>query len=197
MIINQVVSSAAMNPSSRNRCFRVLHNVSSTHGVLPKSYFPSGVTLSDTYHHTRRGFADVWKGQLDGNQICVKVFRPQTPANLDKIKRVRGSSLFSRALPDPNQRFYRDIVGWKYVSHPNVLPFLGVSETLFEFCIINPWMPNGNIIEYIQRYQSVDRLQLVSEHRNQWERSYMISFWKACASCLWSRISTFTEHRTR
>ena len=102
-----------------------------------------------------------------------------------------------RAQHDSNQKFYRDIVGWKYISHPNVLSFLGVSETLFKFCIISPWMPNGNITEYIKRRRRVNRLQLVSDPRNQQERSYLILPPKACASCLWSRISTFTEHRTR
>jgi len=62
---------------------------------------------------------------------------------------------------DSNQRFYREVIGWKYVSHPNVLPFLGISETLFPFCIITPWLPNGNIVEYIRQHQGVNRLQLV------------------------------------
>ena len=64
-------------------------------------------------------------------------------------------------------------MGWKYVSHPNVLPFLGVSESLLlspsshpPFCIISPWQPNGNIIEYIQKHQGVNRLQLVSDRNN-------------------------------
>jgi len=44
--------------------------------------------------------------------------------------------------------------------HPNVLPLLGVSE-LFPFCIINPWLQNGNIVQYIKKNREVDRLQLV------------------------------------
>ena len=71
-----------------------------------------------------------------------------------------------RAQLNSNQRFYREIVGWKYVSHPNVLPFLGVSETLFSFCIISPWSRNGNIVEYIQKHRDANRLQLVSDRRD-------------------------------
>ena len=44
----------------------------------------------DTIFYAPGGFADVWKGQLDENQVCVKAFRTQTPGNLDKIKRVCG-----------------------------------------------------------------------------------------------------------
>ena len=49
------------------------------------------------------------------------------------------------------------------MSHPNVLPFFGVSETLFPFCIINPWLTNGNINEYAKKNERVNRLQLVSD----------------------------------
>ena len=53
-------------------------------------------------------------------------------------------------------------MGWKYISHPNVLPFLGISESLFWFSIITPWLPNGNIVQYTKNDPWVDRLQLVS-----------------------------------
>ena len=161
---DQVVSSLTVNPSLKNRCFRVLRKVSPLNGILPKSYYPDGVTLSDTIPCGSGRFADIWKGQRDGNQVCVKAFRTRTAGNLDKIKRVCGGVVFRRgwAHPDDNQRFYREVIGWKYVSHPNVLPFHGVSETLFSFCIITPWLSNGNIIEYTKKNQTVSRLQLVS-----------------------------------
>ena len=91
---DQVVSSTTGNPSLRDRCFRVLSNASSTHGILPKSYFPPRVTLSDSTYYSSGGFADVWKGQLDGKQVCVKALRIQMLGGLDRIKRVCYSSLF-------------------------------------------------------------------------------------------------------
>ena len=53
-------------------------------------------------------------------------------------------------------------MAWKYVLHPNVLPFFGVSETFDSFCIINPWLLNGNIVEYTKKSPRANRLQLVS-----------------------------------
>ena len=69
------------------------------------------------------------------------------------------------AYPDLNQMFYREVVGWKYISHPNIAPFLGISEILFSFCIISPWLSNGNIAQYIRKHQIVGRLKLVSYFR--------------------------------
>jgi hypothetical protein len=42
------------------------------------------VTLSDTTPYASSEFADIWKGQRDGNQVCVKAFRTQTAVNLEK-----------------------------------------------------------------------------------------------------------------
>ena len=44
------------------------------------------------------------------------------------------------------QTFRREISGRK--SHPNVLPIIEVSETLLPFCIMTPWMADGNITQY-------------------------------------------------
>lgn len=93
---DQVVASTVY-PSLKNRCFYVLREVSATHGILPKSYFPHGVTLTDTNPHTSGRFSDTWEGQQsDGNQVCVKAFRAQTAENLYKIKRVCNSPQFQR-----------------------------------------------------------------------------------------------------
>ena len=98
----QVVSSTAVNQNLKDKCLGVLRKVSQTHRVLPKSYFPPGVTLpSDPVPHASGGFADVLKGQLDGNDVCVKAFRVQTAANPDKIKQVCGSPTLQRG-GEPN-----------------------------------------------------------------------------------------------
>ncbi|KAK0222967.1 kinase-like domain-containing protein, partial [Armillaria nabsnona] len=46
------------------------------------------------------------------------------------------------------------------LKHPNVLPFLGVSTELFapSFCLISPWMENGNIMSFLATNPGHDRL---------------------------------------
>jgi hypothetical protein len=90
------VSSAAANLGLRKKCLRVLREVSSAHGFLPKSYSLSGVTLSDTAPYACGGFAGTWKGQQDENQVCVKAFLPREAAGMDKIKRVCDNSKLQR-----------------------------------------------------------------------------------------------------
>ena len=65
------------------------------------------------------------------------------------------------------------------------------------FCIISPWMPNGNIVEYTQKNRSINRLLLVSAEGTYVGIKCLIMFLTACAICLWSRISAFTEYRSQ
>jgi len=48
---------------------------------------------------------------------------------------------------------------WKYLTHPNILPLLGV--TIAPFQLISTWMPSGDLPEYIKNNPNADRLGLV------------------------------------
>ena len=62
------------------------------------------------------------------------------------------------------QRLCREIIGWKYLSHPNILPLLGLSVSADPrfFCILTEWMHNGNVIQYAESNPEANRLRLVS-----------------------------------
>jgi len=51
---------------------------------------------------------------------------------------------------------------WKHMTHPNVLPLLGITITPFQ--LISNWMPSGDLPEYIKRNPDADRLGLVGVH---------------------------------
>jgi hypothetical protein len=105
--------------------------------------YPQGATCGDSGLH--KGFSKAGREGYGSDQtsLCSHRFR-----------RGRLRHLFQ-------QRFYREIVGWKYITHPNVLPVIGISETPPPFCIITPWMPNGNIVEYTRQNPDINRLLLV------------------------------------
>ena len=50
---------------------------------------------------------------------------------------------------------------WRRLSHPNVLPVLGVALTQSPLCIVSEWMVNGNIIDFTSSHPEVNRLRLV------------------------------------
>jgi hypothetical protein len=82
------VSSNTVNPSTKNQCFKILRKVSGVHGILPKAYYLTDLTLIDTSPYASGGFADIWKALWSGSQVSIKAFRSQNAQGLDKIKRV-------------------------------------------------------------------------------------------------------------
>ena len=50
---------------------------------------------------------------------------------------------------------------WRGISHPNIVPFLGASETPAPLSMVSEWMPNGNVRGYVKNNPEASRLQLV------------------------------------
>ena len=48
---------------------------------------------------------------------------------------------------------------WKRLTHPNIVPLLGVTITPFQ--LISNWMSGGDLPGYIEKNPNVDRLRLV------------------------------------
>jgi len=78
-----------------------------------------------------------------------------------------ATALFNRRCPQfALYQIYRRVIEETRLDfHPNVLPVIQVSEALFPFCIVSPWMSDGNIIQYTQANPGADRLVLVRDHR--------------------------------
>ena len=77
---------------------------------------------------------------------------------------VTGSVLdLSRALTTDrvSQRFCREVVAWRALRHPSVLPLLGVTMTEDLLVMVSEWTVRGNIMEFIKADVKADRLGLV------------------------------------
>ena len=48
---------------------------------------------------------------------------------------------------------------WKYLKHPNIVPFLGT--TLVPLQLISAWMHDGELNTYITNHPKTDRVGLV------------------------------------
>ena len=59
------------------------------------------------------------------------------------------------------QRFCREVVTWKSLRHPNVLPLLGVTMGKKVFAMVSEWMVNGNINGFVRAHRDANRFELV------------------------------------
>jgi len=133
-------------------CNYWLRRLSKKHGVLPPSFLIYNAQQDGNFPVKSGGSADVYKGRLNQEVVCLKVLRyfsSFTPVDRQKLI----------------QSFCHEALVWKQLDHPNILPFLGVSADLFHpsVCLISPWMHNGNINDFLQENPGHDRHKAIIE----------------------------------
>jgi len=151
-----------MSDRERLKLLNELCKTCSRHRMIPKSmHIPD--CLEDSVEAECGGFADVSQGTYEGRRVAIKVVRAYITSDLDLIRSVSISSTYAIISTWINglQRFCREGVAWKHLRHPNILPLLGVTLNEYRFALVSDWMEHGNINEFIERDDHVNRTELV------------------------------------
>lgn len=136
-----------LTPRLRRKCLGTLRKTCSRQALLPRSVqIPLCYDRLDNPLY-RGGYADVWKGEYRGCPVAVKALRVSSTSDFDKIM----------------SRFYKEVVTWKTLHHPNVLPLLGVTTGNYQFALTSEWMENGNINTFIENREDVNRFELLKD----------------------------------
>ncbi|KAF9780762.1 kinase-like domain-containing protein [Thelephora terrestris] len=145
--IDQALETIRFAPEIRRKCVKSLYKACAGHSLLPRSLhfeLPGG-TLGDVKYNS--GHADVSKREYGGREVAIKALRPRAGVSLQ----------------DMTNRFCKEVITWKALQHPNVLPILGVIMTGGQFAMMSEWMTNGNIKEFIAARQDVNRFELLAD----------------------------------
>ncbi|KAF9644321.1 kinase-like protein [Thelephora ganbajun] len=134
-------------PRIRRRCLRSLYWICDRQALLPKSLETPLCYNINEYPRYHGGFADVWKGQHNDREVGCKVLRVYSQSELELVRR----------------RFCREVVTWKALHHPNVLPLLGVTMSEIRFVMISEWMENGNIDMFVKAHTGANQLELLRD----------------------------------
>ncbi|KAG8958580.1 hypothetical protein FRC03_008995 [Tulasnella sp. 419] len=101
----------------------------------------------------RGGYSDIFQGELLKGDERTKV--------AIKVLRVQGSGDSALTKERLHKRFHREVLLWKQLQHPNVVPLLGYMMLPDGSpALISPWYTNGNVIQYIGSQESPDRKSL-------------------------------------
>ncbi|KAF9257175.1 kinase-like protein [Marasmius fiardii PR-910] len=138
----------------RRLCTKSLRNLVDRHRVLPASLFVNDIkdtTLSSSFG----GYSDIYRGTSGTQPICLKVLR--VCIQNEQQREEKQNQAF--------RAFYKEALLWTQLSHPNVLPFLGVNTTDFSgrFCLVSPWMVNGEIKNFLKENPGHDKLVAITE----------------------------------
>lgn len=136
-----------INPAHKRRYITALHGLIERSGCYPVS-----LTLARVEPERGRraggGFGDVYKGKCFDEEVALKVLRLSLPSGVECLNSWRSSD--GRA-----QEYLSEVLLWRQLSHPNILPFYGVHflDTILEtrICLVCPWMENGNVVEFLYR----------------------------------------------
>ena len=111
------------------------------------------------------GFSDVYEATLNGHLVAIKTLKVSTTTDSKKAHRVSGLASktleSSLMLLDP-KLLVKEVVGWKWLQHENILPFIGVTLTPQLFSIVSERMENGNVTDFIKAHPDHNRVHLVS-----------------------------------
>ncbi|TDL22584.1 kinase-like protein [Rickenella mellea] len=127
---------------------RFLKKTVRTRDILPSYLFIPGVQRIGKNAVGGGGFADVWKGELAGKIVALKVLRifgPETEC----------AKIF--------KEFSKEAMIWRQFDHPHILPFHGCCGDLFTplYAFISPWMENGDMISFLKQNTHTDRLAMI------------------------------------
>ena len=76
-----------------------------------------------------------------------------------RLRCIFRPTLSLSAVTNRAQDFCKEVVTWKYLDHPNVLPLLGV--TIEPLQLVSNWVSGGSMQEYIEKHPDADRRRLV------------------------------------
>jgi len=90
--------------------------------------------------------SNLWPGSYKEQEVAIKVILRYATDDEKAIRR----------------RLCREAVIWKRMSHPNVLPFIGVTLSE-ELSTVSPWMENGNVLNYLGDNHEANPIKLLEE----------------------------------
>ena len=108
----------------------------------------------------------MYKATFHDRPVVIKILNFSTQAEREKLHRVSSLDLKMpmRSLTLHLQLLVKEVIGWKWLRHENILPFVGVMFAP-SISITSERMENGNIMDFIKANQDYNRLRLVSEWR--------------------------------
>ncbi|KAL4073741.1 kinase-like domain-containing protein [Scleroderma citrinum] len=93
----------------------------------------------------RGGFGCVYKGSYRNRIVAVKELRQEHSESSAKIQR----------------DFCNEAIVWRYLRHPNCVPFYGVYSDETKMHLVSPWMHHGTLNEYLDKNPNANRMSLI------------------------------------
>ena len=161
-----LVPGHSISVDTRRRHFRELVKICGEYDILPSSHIiPESKVRRLNDSAVSSGRFNIWRGEYESDKnnikVAIKVMRCLERVDIQPIKKVRALTHCPLTIgPHDPQNFRREVVTWKHLSHPNILELIGVMMNGKEFCMVSPWMENGNIVKFSKGNREANPLRL-------------------------------------
>jgi len=143
--LDQIIDSTIYPEELRKRTLRTLRKICGSRRVLPKSHYFLGRLHKNSSRPVSGGTADVWRVEDDQRRVyAAKVFRINFSGDRYKI-----------------ERYFEEVTVWKRLNHPNILTNLGAGPDIAEFCVVSPWIPEGELLQYLGKFPGANRVSIM------------------------------------
>ena len=164
----------------RHKLLNVLCKMCSQQRTIPKSMHLDNCLDGELVEEYDGGHASIFRGEYKGRAVTIKTLRLYLTSDFDKCFRasILASCIAGISTDHESQKFFREAVAWRHLRHPNILPLLGVNLDLeqHQLAMISDWMVHGNINEFVDRREEVNRVQLVSDNTvSRWNHIYLLN----------------------
>ncbi|KAK7462966.1 hypothetical protein VKT23_007547 [Stygiomarasmius scandens] len=151
-LLQMELDNPSLDSNHHKKCLKYLRVLAQRFQVLPPSLFVKRLEREGTHAIRGGGYADIWRGSANGQAACLKVLRMFMYDDDGAQAKIIAA-------------FCHEALIWRQLHHPNVLPFLGVNVDLFRpgFCLVSPWMSNGNIISFLKSHPEHDRIRCINQ----------------------------------
>ncbi|KAG6808817.1 hypothetical protein H0H92_002787 [Tricholoma furcatifolium] len=131
---------------NRSQVIAALQRFSKRRNMYPTHFFldPSS-DAQDLPLAATGGFADIYKVTSHQVETCFKVIRVYEQTSVEHLKKV----------------YAKEAIVWAQLSHPNILPFFGISKYQSRLAFVTAWATNGHVNGYLTRNPDADRVLLV------------------------------------
>ncbi|KAL0571395.1 Rho guanine nucleotide exchange factor [Marasmius crinis-equi] len=130
----------------REKILEKMNEFSKKSNMLPSClWIQDGVEKLDSRPLDETGaYATVWRGQIgnDPQIVALKIIKRHVEGELEKVL----------------GELIRETLIWRQLNHENILPFRGAylfNEEPKEFCLVSPWMENGNLPNFIKNNPNI------------------------------------------
>ncbi|KAH8792752.1 kinase-like domain-containing protein [Flagelloscypha sp. PMI_526] len=151
ILLDYVLRMEQLSSKHQRRLHRLIKRIALQFGqsVLPQTFCLEGVSRDGEHPMAGGGYADIFRGIYRTQAVCLKRIRLFLGSDREKIL----------------QEFLNEAIIWRYLRHPNILPFFGINQTAFpgETCFVSPFIANGNLTDFLKENPHQDRLPLLSQ----------------------------------